>query len=292
MINDEKDYLTIDDERISPVFNFHDSTDTPELLQTDYVKDMAVHHYPGYKRYEFRRILKRVAIIKSLYSSSGHLDMLDIGGGDPINSESNFSYFEKFLNYYLCLDPSEYTWSKINERENITWLAKKENPKIRFIKGNAEFIPIKKDSFDIITMFSSLDHCIDADLVLKNCYRLLKEEGTIFIDLTNHSSLFKQIERKLSPKKAKLRKFNSSKEHNYHLNPSDIKAMLENNGFSNILVSTFQYIPEKISIVLEKYNLSWILPYKVLVCLDYIFIFLLKSSGGKMHITAKKKYDC
>lgn len=286
---DEKDYLTLDDERISPVFNSLDSSDTAKLVQSDYLQAKTLHYYPDYRKYKFRRILKRIEVIKSLYLSSGPLDMLDIGGGDPLRSNSNFMYFEKFLNNYLCLDPSEYAWSRINEKKNIAWVAKKENPKIRFLKGNAEFIPIKKDSFDIITLMSSLDHCIDADLVIKNCHRLLKEEGTVFIDLTNHSSLYKRLERKIRPKKGKLRKYNSSKEHNYHLNPSDIKAILKKNGFNNILVSTFQFFPENISFALEKYNLSWILPYKLLIFLEYILLSFFQSSGGLMHITAKKK---
>jgi 2-polyprenyl-3-methyl-5-hydroxy-6-metoxy-1,4-benzoquinol methylase len=58
---------------------------------------------------------------------------------------------------------------------------------IEFHKGTAEQLPeeMKDRHFDIVTMFSSLEHCRDPALALRNVRSLVKRGGVLVIDVPN-----------------------------------------------------------------------------------------------------------
>ena len=275
-----------------PVINAMEENLTLDETQLDYVQPLPASYSEAYKKFKFRRTIKRKNVVKKIFKKKGALRVLDIGGGDPLRK--NAPYLDLIKNYmelYFALDPSDGAWASVSSSKGIDILRKSKNPEIRFIKGVAENIPLEANSFDLIMMMSSLDHCLDADLVLKECSRLLKPEGELFIDLTNHSSIYKRLERKIFKKKAQKRRLETNKEHNYYLNPSELESMLINKGFTQIQKNTFQFVPEQVSFLLTKYKISWVLPLWLLIVIDSFLSILFKESGGLMHVTGIKPPD-
>jgi len=99
--------------------------------------------------------------------------------------------------------------------------------KIKIIKGMAEEVSFKKESFDFIYASHVLEHSLNPLLFLNNIYKWLKPEGIVCIKIPIVSFLEKNI----------LGKFNSVWDiprHRYHFTKKTIKNLLYNCGFSNI----------------------------------------------------------
>jgi len=48
-------------------------------------------------------------------------------------------------------------------------------------KGIGEEIPFEKNSFDIVLVLNSLDHVLNPEKVIKECHRVLRKEGQLFV---------------------------------------------------------------------------------------------------------------
>jgi ubiquinone/menaquinone biosynthesis C-methylase UbiE len=61
-------------------------------------------------------------------------------------------------------------------------ILKYEPWKLKIVKrGNGEQLDFKDSSFDVVVCFNVLDHCIEPELVLKECYRTLRENGRVLL---------------------------------------------------------------------------------------------------------------
>ena len=278
-------------DRYSPIINNMPDNEFSSEIQLDYTQPEPLSYTNSYKKFKSRRTYKRKKVVENIFNSLGPLKVLDIGGGDPLRTNASYlGLIKEYIEIYYCLDPSDLAWLSVSSQEKINKLKESVNPEIRFIKGIAEEVPLEDEGFDLILMMSSLDHCTNAMKVLEVCFRLLKPNGMIFIDLTNHSSIYKRLERKFFPEKAKKRRLESNKEHNFYFNPNELKRMLIKNGFFKIEKQTFQFLPEQVSFLLSKYKMGWILPYWLLKIIDVILSYLFRDSGGLMHITGKKPH--
>lgn len=61
----------------------------------------------------------------------------------------------------------------------------KESGKAHFIVADAEFLPLKENMFDMVSLFSVIEHVKDQMLVLKEAARVLKSEGKLTIQIPN-----------------------------------------------------------------------------------------------------------
>lgn len=65
------------------------------------------------------------------------------------------------------------------------WISR-SNPERFFFPalGNAHEIPFKDESFDLVTLLATIEH-VNEELTLKECYRILRKGGYIFLTLAN-----------------------------------------------------------------------------------------------------------
>ncbi len=106
---------------------------------------------------------------KWIHKYKDHGKILDIGAGtgDFLNGFDNEKW-EKF-----ALEPST-KLHKVLIQKGIT-----------LVEKLSEF---DNDSFDVITLWHSLEHIPDIEDTLSNLKRIIKNEGTIFIAVPNHKS--------------------------------------------------------------------------------------------------------
>lgn len=115
------------------------------------------------------------------------------------------------------------------EMDKNTANAARELLGLNIYNGNFEEIDLTPGSFDVITMWHSLEHFYDPTATLKKAYSLLKPEGIIILGLPNAISFEARIFGKYwwaweAPR------------HLYHFSGSTITKLLANCGFSQIKV--------------------------------------------------------
>lgn len=121
-------------------------------------------------------LYERAFYLRSLYSqiSNGSVikeRYLDIGAGETVNS---IVFGEDFTQIY-CLDiklpkstPMSKRWSNI-----------------RYIIANAQQLPFADSSFDLVSMFSVIEHMRDRELAAQEALRVLREGGDLVMQFPN-----------------------------------------------------------------------------------------------------------
>jgi SAM-dependent methyltransferase len=69
-------------------------------------------------------------------------------------------------------------------------------------QGVAENIPHHDESFDVVICFNVLDHCYEPSLVIEQCQRVLRKDGSLLLwvhALRNNYRLFQSLLNKLDP---------------------------------------------------------------------------------------------
>lgn len=95
--------------------------------------------------------------------------------------------FEKMLNKYkgvlsiTCVD-----------RLNIDNV--KVPPYVNYIQGSVEEKIVLEEKYDCIFCFEVIEHIDKTDMLIKNCYDNLEDEGRLFISCPNLASLYSRIE--------------------------------------------------------------------------------------------------
>lgn len=64
-------------------------------------------------------------------------------------------------------------------------IGRKLFPAVKFIQGDAKQLKFKEKTFNFIFMFETIEHLLDYKLALKECYRILKKDGTFIITTPN-----------------------------------------------------------------------------------------------------------
>lgn len=62
---------------------------------------------------------------------------------------------------------------------------KYKSPKIRFKQGSVTAMPIEDNSMDVIVCFETIEHVTQQDLVIRECRRVLKEDGLLIMSTPN-----------------------------------------------------------------------------------------------------------
>ncbi len=101
--------------------------------------------------------------------------VLDIGGGTG-HTHCSFFQFPETIEYYL-LDPN----LRLLHDQFIRIYPKLSYLKMAHILANAEFLPIKDNSFDIVLNISAIDHFNDYKKFISEAYRVLKPGGTFLV---------------------------------------------------------------------------------------------------------------
>jgi ubiquinone/menaquinone biosynthesis C-methylase UbiE len=169
-----------------------------------------------------------------------NVKVLDVGGGTG-HTHCSFFQFPETIEYFL-LDPN----LRLLHDQFLRFYPKLSFLKMAHILANAEFLPIKDNSFDVVLNLSAIDHFNDYKKFISEAYRVLKPGGTFLIsshldipeskeDSTKTSSklfsfsFWERVSRYLYYKKYAV----GNDDHTLHLeNEKPIEEALLNVGFS------------------------------------------------------------
>ncbi len=160
--------------------------------------------------------------------------------------------------------------------------------KIGNIEEKTEF---SAESFDVITMFGVIEHLVNPTKAIKECYRLLKLDGILFLQTPTEDGLFRKfgsILYKISFEKIEshVEQLYSSGGHNLCFCRKSVRLLLEQNNFQimRIVGSTYG-----LKILLGRFSLN---PGGAIYISGTFLLYLLaKVIGMPNHMTvyAQKK---
>jgi ubiquinone/menaquinone biosynthesis C-methylase UbiE len=104
-----------------------------------------------------------------------NVKVLDVGGGTG-HTHCSFFQFPESIDYYL-LDPNV----RLLHDQLIRFYPKLTYLPMGHIIANAESLPIKDKSFDIVLSISAIDHLNDYEKFISEAYRVLMNDGIILI---------------------------------------------------------------------------------------------------------------
>lgn len=153
-----------------------------------------------------------IDIIHTYLSLQSTDNVIDIGGGTGYISQAVAPHVRSVI----LFDPSH------------KMLMKAKKKKISSIQGDANFLPFRKETFEIAILVAVLHHIPykNQQLILNETRRILKKNGMIFIIEVFHpnkfiANLFKKFENILVGK-------------TYHIIPDTLKYYLIRTGFINV----------------------------------------------------------
>ena len=154
--------------------------------------------------------------------------VLSIGGG---GNSPTLKWISESLEYLCILNPSERDLNLYREKTI-------EDERVLLIRGIGEMIPLADDSFDLVEIPATLDHCMDHKKVLDECYRVLRIGGRIALTGGNARSWYRDLVSKLGLT------FLDAHQHHHtiDLDPSSIKNLLTSTGFSDVEISTNYFL--------------------------------------------------
>ena len=215
-------------------------------------------YQPHYKNNSLVNLLYRIAQLfnnrfklKTIKLFHNQGSILDYGGGDG-----------QFANFM-----SKKNWNSKNYEpllQDISDLSLNENE-------------IKSHSFDVITMFHSLEHIHNIQETLDKLYNLLNKDGVLIISIPNHDA----YERRFF--KSKWVAYDAPR-HLYHFNYKTIKSFLNKNRFDIVMMrgmylDTFYNIlmslNKDIFLFFKFIGISLISIFKIIWCKEFSSSLLL-----------------
>lgn len=96
--------------------------------------------------------------------------------------------------YFLQIASKNFKTYGVDLNHQITKLAKKNSPNSQIFTGDLTKIRFKKEFFDVICMFDTIEHLKNPDVYLKKIYTLLKPGGIIVIETGDIGSWLAKIQ--------------------------------------------------------------------------------------------------
>ena len=187
-------------------------------------------------RFEWGYMLSKLQVDYLLLSKITITDkkILNVGCGYPIDE----LYFARVTKCWTAIDLSKNT-VKFAKELITNELPKYLAEKIDIELGDGSKLKFQDESFDIILLFSTLDHILDKETrtkVLAESFRVLKKNGFMIITVPNKRAWFYNFQRKKSWKKTNV--------FEYNFTPRELRKMLEQTGFKIIrFASTLSDLP-------------------------------------------------
>ena len=128
--------------------------------------------------FEWRWRKRTDELLKFFYTieRKGVNRVLDIGCSDGKNAE----YFIKRIGNRIQVHGID------NRKDLISYWSHRSNPECSFFPtlANAHEIPFRNESFDLVILLATIEH-VNEDFTMKDCYRVLRKGGYIFLTLAN-----------------------------------------------------------------------------------------------------------
>jgi len=165
-----------------------------------------------------KRLLKRVLPIEK------NLRVLDLGCGTGVFTKELVKFGRKKT---FALDISK---GMIN-------LAKEKKLPVYFVLGDAQRLPFKNSSFDLVVSVTVLEFVKEPFLLIKEAYRVLKPGGTLVLATMNDKSLW------FLAKKLKSIFVDTAYRRAKFFSPSKLKELLLKAGFKDISCYGVIFLP-------------------------------------------------
>lgn len=153
------------------------------------------------------------------------IKVLDLGCGDGVITKE----LEAITN---CNDE---IFALDNDQARIQ-RAQKYCKTTRFLFSDAEKVNFKDNYFDIIIVHHVIEHIFDDRGVLKECYRLLKENGSLILGIPHEGGIIGRILRKVH------KKLYQESEHVNFYSINSIRKLISESGFKEIEFCKFGFL--------------------------------------------------
>jgi ubiquinone/menaquinone biosynthesis C-methylase UbiE len=121
---------------------------------------------------------RKVDYIKELDDVSEMYQRVDFSGKDIIDIGGNCGTL-RF--HYVIIDPYVNALEDARQNSELVRALPFILDDCDFLCANAEFLPIKSSSFDIAHVRSVIDHVYNPSLAISECFRVLRNMGTLII---------------------------------------------------------------------------------------------------------------
>lgn len=125
--------------------------------------------------------------------------------------------------------------------------AKKLYPHIKFKVASASNIPFKKNAFDLILFYETIEHVEDPEVCLKEIKRVLKKDGHLILTMDSGSLLFRIIWFFWEKSYGKI--WQGAHLHPFH--HKELENLIKNVGFK-IKKKIFSHLGMEVTFVLTK----------------------------------------
>ncbi|MES2201944.1 MAG: class I SAM-dependent methyltransferase [candidate division FCPU426 bacterium] len=222
----------------------------------------------AFMKLRWRRLNRRVAA-RLLSLGAAKPDLVDVGCAHA----DFFGYTKDGLGTYTGIEPSTALLPKNIQR----------GPSFKLLRGQAEKLPLKKDSADLVLIKEVLDHCHDPLKALAEAHRVLRPGGTLLVTLTNDKAWYKR----LFPASAARIKAGQD-DHLYFFDPDQVLDLARQAGFSERIEEDSHYLrlPGALEALLGK--LPDPLGSALIALTDACGSLVLPGAGGSFWILAKK----
>jgi SAM-dependent methyltransferase len=105
----------------------------------------------------------------------GHINYLDVGCGYGVNS---YVFGQDFKNV-ICLDQSPRNLEECRNRIDP------KDKNLFLVRGDAQLLPFKRESFDLVSAFSLIEHVSDKKEMLGELLSILKKDGELVLQFPN-----------------------------------------------------------------------------------------------------------
>lgn len=170
IVSSQNEYIVVDN-----VADFTDNSNNSEEWNT--LNKQFLNYHKSLSAYTMLNSMPVINYLslKSEIGLSKNIKVLDVGGGTGHIFCSFFQYPET-IEYFL-LDPN----LRLLHDQFIRMFPKLSYLKMAHILANAEALPIKSNSFDMVLSLAAIDHLNDYKKFITEAYRVLKSGGTFFV---------------------------------------------------------------------------------------------------------------
>lgn len=170
--------------------------------------------------------IKLEYLLPLLPSPKNEIKTIEVGCGS-----ARLSCFLASLGYdTTCLDYSESALMVAKENYRIT------NNKGKFLLGDAQNIPLKSNTFDVVLSTGLLEHFEEPQIVINEMVRILKPGGIFYSDIVPKKFSLFRAHTDFIKKLSSLIKKENNDFYEKELNSNDIKKMLYMAKLENINV--------------------------------------------------------
>ena len=147
--------------------------------------------------------------------TEGRARVLEVGGG-PVGVASFFPSCRALL-----VDPLEDFYASNNVLRQL------RNPRAEYMAGRGEALPVETGAYDLAIIENCIDHVQDADGVMRELRRALRDDGVLYLTVNCRSNSGYVVHRVLSSLRL-------DPGHPHTFTPPRVAAMLRGHGFEPI----------------------------------------------------------